>query len=711
MNGRAFPLMDATDVQTLRFCPFELDLRTGELRRDGLLVKLQQQPFKVLALLAARAGELVTREQLRGEIWGDDTYVDFDQGLNFCIKQIRGALGDQADTPRYIETLPRRGYRFIAEVDVEPAREGMVVPPAAAQPSEPPEAAPLSEPAVAPVAATPAAAHAGRRWQRVLPGVLAVMLVLGAFAIGRTSVRPSSPSFQRLTFRRGVVEAARFGTDRQVFYTAAWDGSPLEFFSTEHGAADTRSLGANDARLIAVVGPEMVVRRMAGGRRHVLARLATTGGPPRDVAEGVNAADWARDASLMVAVRDGKSGLVLEFPLGHAVPDAIQAPVVTWLRLSPRHDRVAFLEHPVPGDDRGTVVTVDRQGRRTVLSGGWASLEGLGWSPDGTEVWFTGTRLGADSALHAVSLDGRERLVYRAPGRLVLHDVGPDGRALLARNSVRLELRLGGNEPAVERDQSWFDLPFLADVTADGRGVLFGESGDAGGPRYGIYLRKDGAPPVRLGDGRPWSLSPDGSWVASVAAQPPYQLVLIRTGAGESRTLPLPGLQEVLSLGWLPDSRSVLLAAREKDRSPRIYQLALAGGALRAVTPEGVSTRWVVIAPDGLSVVASPREGPAAFYPVGGGGARPIPGLEKGDLPVQWTGDGSTLVVGNGRLPLALYRIDLATGDRELWKELAPPDRAGVSAITTAVVTRDGKSYAFGYNRSLSELYLVDGLQ
>ena len=103
--------------QTIRFGPFELKLRSGELYRDGVAVKLPPQPFKVLALLVEQAGQLVTREEFQQQIWGNDTYVDFDRGLNFCIKQIREALGDQAQSPEYIETLPRRGYRFIAPVE------------------------------------------------------------------------------------------------------------------------------------------------------------------------------------------------------------------------------------------------------------------------------------------------------------------------------------------------------------------------------------------------------------------------------------------------------------------------------------------------------------------------------------------------------------------------------------------------------------------
>jgi len=118
-------------VPLLRFGAFELDKRTLELRKAGTPVKLQQQPAKVLALLASRAGELVTREEIRHEVWSADTFVDFDQGLNYCVRQIRGALGDQAETPRFVETLPRRGYRFVATVDQVP-RNGVATPSAGA---------------------------------------------------------------------------------------------------------------------------------------------------------------------------------------------------------------------------------------------------------------------------------------------------------------------------------------------------------------------------------------------------------------------------------------------------------------------------------------------------------------------------------------------------------------------------------------------------
>src|ERR1035438_4909573 len=104
-------------MHALRFGDFEFDDQTFELRRNGTTVRLQQQPARVLAFLLNHRGSLATREQIRLAIWGEDTFVDFEQGLNFCIRQIRLALNEQAERPLYIETLPRLGYRFIAKIE------------------------------------------------------------------------------------------------------------------------------------------------------------------------------------------------------------------------------------------------------------------------------------------------------------------------------------------------------------------------------------------------------------------------------------------------------------------------------------------------------------------------------------------------------------------------------------------------------------------
>src|SRR5215470_1818051 len=117
--------MSAPEV--FRFDTFELHTAPGELRQHGDLVKLAPQPLKVLELLVRRNGQLLTRNEIREHVWCGDTFVDFEQGLNFCIRQIREALGDTADAPRFIETLPRRGYRFLMPVaESERAEPGRV---------------------------------------------------------------------------------------------------------------------------------------------------------------------------------------------------------------------------------------------------------------------------------------------------------------------------------------------------------------------------------------------------------------------------------------------------------------------------------------------------------------------------------------------------------------------------------------------------------
>src|SRR5262245_46458144 len=121
-------------ISSIKFGPFELDLRSGDLKRNGQRERLQGQPAQLLVVLVSRRGELVTREELRAQLWPEDTFVDFDHGLNNAVNRIREVLGDSAASPRYIETIPRRGYRFIANVQLADRPELSTDSPAHAQP-------------------------------------------------------------------------------------------------------------------------------------------------------------------------------------------------------------------------------------------------------------------------------------------------------------------------------------------------------------------------------------------------------------------------------------------------------------------------------------------------------------------------------------------------------------------------------------------------
>ena len=160
----------ARPAGAVNFGAFEVDLRAGELRKHGIKIKLQDQPFQILALLLERPGEVVTREELRLKLWPGDTFVDFDHGLNNAINRLREALGDAADTPRFIETLPRRGYRFIA-----PVHDGAATPSQTAPPTSPVRVAvepPAAE--IEPATTGPQAAGARPRRGKLWFGVLDV---------------------------------------------------------------------------------------------------------------------------------------------------------------------------------------------------------------------------------------------------------------------------------------------------------------------------------------------------------------------------------------------------------------------------------------------------------------------------------------------------------------------------------------------------------
>jgi Tol biopolymer transport system component len=171
------------------------------------------------------------------------------------------------------------------------------------------------------------------------------------------------------------------------------------------------------------------------------------------------------------------------------------------------------------------------------------------------------------------------------------------------------------------------------------------------------------------------------------------------------------GLQDYRAAEWFPDGRRVLIVASEAGRLPRLWVQDIAGGKPRAVTPEGATGKDTVISPDGRYVVAFPSGAMRALqYPVDGGEPLPIPGLEDNEYPIQWTDDG-TLYVRKGGVPAKISRIDVATGRREAWKEISPADTAGVWAIISIMMTRDGQTLVYGFSRSLSELYLVEGLK
>jgi len=314
-----------------------------------------------------------------------------------------------------------------------------------------------------------------------------------------------------------------------------------------------------------------------------------------------------------------------------------------------------------------------------------------------------------------VDLSGKRRLVEKAPGRLVLHDVSRDGTLLLERNSHRLEMR-GLRADGSDVDLSWFDFSGPADLSADGKTLLFYESGEGGGLSYSVYVRPtDGSLPVRLGEGRATALSPDGRAVIALPLDGEPRMTILSTGAGPVKTIRHAQIEHYRWASWLPDGSGLLISATEPKKPVRLYVHDFATGALRPAAPEGRGGFKNTITPDGKGVITIETSGKDtghkfALQPLDGGAADPLPWIQSGDQPLRWSADGKSLYVQRGLGPIQIYRID-AAGKRELVREISPKDAAGAGNMGGSVVmTADAGTMVYSHHRILSDLYLVDAL-
>jgi eukaryotic-like serine/threonine-protein kinase len=686
---------------TVRFGEFEADLRVGEIRRAGSRIKLQDQPFKILQILLEKPGNVVSREELQSRIWPEDSYGDFDHAVNVAVGKLRTALGDSAENPVFIETVPRRGYRFVAAVDAPPVHPF-----------------PAASPHVDDAGGT---ADSRRRFraQRFLILALAVIACAGLLGtgiwLGRRSVRSQPAEVQRLTVNRGTVYSARFAPDgRNVIYAASWESAPVEIFSTDLKFPGSRALSSSPADLLAVSSSgEMAVLQPAKaqflcGMRGTLGLVPISGGAPRQVVENVQWADWSPDGKTLAIVQEVAGRDRLEFPLGHLLYET--SGWISHVRVSPNGREVAFLDHVSYDDDAGNVSVVDLNGRRTVLSGGWESEEGLAWSPRGNEVWFSAARAGLQRQIYAVDLSGHLRLAFRSLGGVILQDIAPDGRVLMTRDEERAGIY--GEAPGADKvqDLSWLDWSLPVNISRDGQTLLFDEQGEQGGPNYTVAIRDmTGSPPVALGEGMAGDLSPDGKWAAATVSY--KQLVLLPTGAGTVRKIEAGGIQQYgPAIHWMPDGKEIVFAANVAGHAARCFLQSIDGGKPRPITPEGVND--CQLSPDGKYIAGESMDmGGPRLYPADGGASQPIPGLQPRE-DFGWTSDPHFLYIfEQENSAIRVFRLNILTGQRTFWKEVPVPEGPGKCEMSHILFSADGRAYAFGYVRILSDLYMVGGLR
>jgi dipeptidyl aminopeptidase/acylaminoacyl peptidase len=542
-----------------------------------------------------------------------------------------------------------------------------------------------------------------RRWALALVVALAAagaVLVL----LRRPAPVSGSPRVQQLTFLRGEVVTARFTPDgRNVFFTGSGVGEPMHVYSTTLDRPDYHLVPLDAAELLAIssrgdlaVALHPVWRLFEDGGRGMLATMPMVGGAPRELLDQVGYADWAPDGASLAVVHQVQSSSRLEFPIGRVLYES-----GGWLshpRVSPRGDRVAFIDHPSLYDYPGELMVVDGSGHARVLARSTAQIGGVAWSPDGREIWFTRDDE-PPMSLWAVRADGGDvRLVYRGTSDLILQDIAADGRVLAVSFERRSKIsvtRPGTEQPIQEL--SWLDQSVLDDISADGSTVLFSEN-----DRIANLRKTDGSAPVHLADAKGLGLSPDGKWVLAIRAHETpesHQLLVLPTGAGLAKSLELSGLRLIRRARFAPDGRHVAVIARAED-SPgfAVHWVDRETGQRRAITPPDLEGYFLEVSPDGGTVASIGRGGALTLYPVAGGPPVVLSELGEPWAPAGWDSSGNLFARRLYEIPARVFSIDVRTGNRRPFATIAPPDATGADWMYRLKVSTNGTSIGFSYS-------------
>ncbi len=540
----------------------------------------------------------------------------------------------------------------------------------------------------------------------IVAGLLAVIATLALLMPYRNGQRAKPLVFRQLNFRREAVFQAAFAGDTIVYSAATSDNTP-QIFAVRSDYPEPQPIGPRDTTLLAVSSKgELAVLLNAHYMWYrlftgTLARMALDGGAPREIVEGVRQADWSPDGSQLAIIREVGGKDRLEYPIGHVLREVSGS--MSDARFSPKGDRIAYFEHPRKLDDRGSVNLIDLSGHNTVISDGYWSLRGLCWTPDGGEILFSASENGGSYTVYGITTSGTRRVAYQPPGGFNIQDVARDGRWLATRLDFRYAAMVHTPDRAGDRDLSWLNTSHARALSQHGQALLFAET--SLGNNYAVCLRKtDGSAVLRLGEGWPADLSADGKWVLAVVQSVPPKLLIYPTGAGETRQLARGEIEHYTTAAWFRNGKSVLISGNEPGKGTRFYVQDL-GGMPKPVTPEG--THEGLLSADGKLILAHGIDGKYFVYPIAGGEAQPVPGLTPDDVLAHWSADGrSALVYRRGEIPYRLERVDLASGHRTLFQELAPVDRTGLLSLRDVFVSDDLRSYAYTAYYQVSSLFV-----
>ena len=550
-------------------------------------------------------------------------------------------------------------------------------------------------------------------WAAVVAGVLVVSA--GAWMAGKRSAAKVQPKFTRLTYQQGYLQNARFAKDGQtVVYSAQWNNDPLQVYSVRTEFPQSTKVDVPSAALLTLSSGgdmELAVNPVYESwfTYGTMAQAQMSGGTPRAQENEVIAADYAPDGKTLAVVRRANRKVQLEYPAGKVIYTT--SGYLDYVRVSSSGKQVAFVEHPVYGDDRGWVSAVDEGGNRKQLTREFGTVQGLAWSRPGGEIWFTAADLTTDRQLFGVSLSGKQRSILRTPQSARLLDIAADGRVLLS--SERQQTEITGIDPATGKERrglEWFDGSIMGDILPDGKAIAFLEWGGPAGLLYLVVYRKlDGSAPVALGPGANPRFSPDGATAAAPLLTRPPQVALNPIGPGESRRLPVGEITSLKSVDWFPDGNHLLLAGAIEGQPLRTYEMDLEGGKLQALGPSDFT--GVAVAKGGKRIAGRNSSAEAVVFDRETQKLQLIPGVEPREALAKWTEDGQALLV---YLPTPwearIYRVEVATGKRTLLQTVEPGEKAGSIIPMRLAYAERSKTYVYSRVRILGSLYMVEGL-
>ena len=574
-----------------------------------------------------------------------------------------------------------------------------------------------------------AAEKRGRGWRPMALATFALAAVAAAFLIGwavrgRGVIDRDLPAWRKLTFNEGMVQSARFGPDGQtILYSASWGGKPFQVFSTTTLSPESRALDLPPAGLLGVSRSGQLALALScvymagqGGCNGTLARAPLLGGAPRVLAENVHAADWGPNDTL-AAVVSGR----LEVPLGTRLADR-----AGHVRVSPDGVRLASSERE--GDS--WVVAMRSGQTRQVVSQGWTFVSGLVWAPDGTAVFVSGVGPdNHDDGVSRIEIDGAARTVLRSRPRVRVLDAAAGDRLLVDQSESATRAWVhDASAPGGRRDLTWLGSSVVDAISHDGRNVLLTVRTGAtleGGRElrsvdlYPIYVRPtDGGPAALLGNGYGHALSDDGRWaLTSTRGDRDSKMVLYPLGPGPSRTLDNAGLDmrstsNATTNASFAGSSRIVFVARRGDGPLQTYIQAIDGGPptlvehepgriVSPVAPDG--ERFVSQRPDGSLWLATLGPGPAARLSFT---------LEPNQFIRQWSADGRQVFMLTLRGDRwVVTRVDLATGSTQLHREVMRDPLEDPMFGSSMRISRDGAVIAGTSNRTVSSLFLIEGVK